>query len=107
MSEDKQIYVGRFKNHPLGGVRYLKDYRRSLTSWSKRPKEWWLNASEEDKYHHFEFFLNHPQYHHSTGDLNRADFFYMDEDDQLDRDILAKYCKYEVEYLPISIGISK
>ena len=93
-----QLYVARFLEHPLGLGRFVKDFRHGLS------KEWWMNSTEIERFDHFNWALNHEQYHYSTDNIENADWWYCNKDDRRDRAILQKYCK--VEFLPISIRLS-
>lgn len=94
MENRDRIYVARFINHPLGGVRYTKDFKHNLSDdWNNGV--WWKKADEEARQKHWDWALNHEQYHFSTDDINKADiWFHIDNDDE-DKAILAKYAPVE------------
>lgn len=100
MKSDK-MYVAVFKNHPLGANRYVKDFKRNLASYNA---PWWATASEDQRKKHFEWSLNHKQYHYSTLDINNADLWQGNsKEDEEDRDILEKYAP--VEYIEVEFNV--
>ena len=96
--DDPQLFVARFLEHPLGAGRYVKDFRRNLTYSNK---VWWDQADETARKKHFEWSLNHKQYHYSTDDINKADLW--QEQDEEDRVILEKYAK--VYFTEVTLGL--
>jgi len=97
--EDYKLYVAKFKSHPKGPNRYAKDFIDNLSSWNS---PWWDNSSEEQRLNHFEWALNHEQYHYSTDDINKADIW-TDNRNTRDKDILAKYAP--VDFLEVIMEI--
>lgn len=96
--EDYKLYVAKFKNHPLGPDRFVKDFKYNLSQWNS---PWWFTATEEEKIAHFEWALNHHQYHYSTDDINKADLWDSKECD--DKLTLAKYAP--VEYIEVQLKL--
>lgn len=100
MDDIPKLFVARFISHPLGDGRYVKDFRHNLTGWDSM---WWKILDDAGKVNHFRWSLRHHQYHYSTADINKADFWHCDEHDFADREILAKYAP--VEYLPVNLKV--
>lgn len=101
MAEDKTLYVAKFINHPLGPDRYVKDFRFGIT---ENSSPWWTGATEKERVKHFEWALNHEQYHYSTSDINLADYFYCDDYDEFSRNILAQYAPVVFEEVVITLS---
>jgi hypothetical protein len=99
MGEDTPLYVAVFRDHPLGTGRYTKDFRRNLTGWQGR--QWWSVADTEARQQHFVWALSHEQYHYSTDDLNKADFWGCNDEDAEDRAILEQYAP--VDFIEVEI----
>ena len=90
--EQAPRYVAVFRDHPLGPGRYVKDFWRNLGDWNA---PWWKTADEEQRLRHFEWSLNHHQYHYSTADLNLADCWDIEADKE-DLAILEKYAPVDL-----------
>lgn len=93
--ENAPIFVAVFRDHPLGPNRYVKDFWRNLTISNKA---WWEKADEAALQRHFEWALNHHQYHYSTSNLDDADSWKPDVDkmDAADLAILEKYAPIDL-----------
>jgi hypothetical protein len=62
---------------------------------------WYVGATPEKKQEYFDWALNHPQFNHSTDDINRAEMFYLDQTDLAARLSLESYAP--VEYIRVHL----
>lgn len=90
---DEQLFVARFKNHPLGGGRFMKDFLHTT-----RGQVWWDRHGVEDRREEVDFMLFHPLYHYSTDNINMAETFY-----ERDKDDIRPYL--DVEFIPVWITL--
>jgi hypothetical protein len=96
--EDRQLYVAKFRSHPLGGDRYAKDFKYNLTLLNK---EMWDRSDEAARLKHMEWSLNHAQFHYSTANMQQADLWECDKYDAEARAILEKYAP--VDFISVSL----
>lgn len=94
MVEDEPFYVAKFKAHPLGGERYVRDF----VHWPRGNSGWWDKASVEQRKENIAFFLQHERYHFSTDDLQKADMIW-----ERDKAWIAEYL--DVEFIGASLSV--